>query len=257
MRTARFSVAESHGRCLLQLWSEERNLVRTVVDVQQRAQCLRLATRRMGAAKPQSLELAPTSDRRTPTARDAARRNYLRLLERVLTRHFIGSKVDGLRTAMDLEHSFGPAYVRGRLLKGTAADAVIGVSAAESASVIDGVLTLGILWLDYCRQHADARRHFGGLKVVVPAGAWRTTAERMAWLNHAAADFELIHSRRAQRRARSRRLPRHRQSRLAPRPRFLAAAAAIERCQAGIDRLLALVPAAARERVEIRPHSRH
>ena len=66
---------------------------------------------------------------------------------------------------MDLEHSFGPAYVRGRLLKGTAADAVIGVGAAESASVIDGVLTLGILWLDYCRQHADARRHFGGLKV--------------------------------------------------------------------------------------------
>ena len=139
-----------------------------------------------------SLELVPTSDRRTPTARDTARRNYLRLLERVLARHFIGAKVDGLRTAMDLEHSFGPAYVRGRLLKGTAADAVIGVGAAESGAVIDGVLTLGILWLDYCRQHADARRHFGGLKVVVPAGAWRTTAERMAWLNHAAADFELF-----------------------------------------------------------------
>ena len=72
----------------------------------------------MGAAKPQTLELVPTSDRRTPTARDAARRNYQRLLERVLTRQFIGSKVDGLRSAMDLEHSFGPAYVRGRLLRG-------------------------------------------------------------------------------------------------------------------------------------------
>jgi hypothetical protein len=216
MRTARYSVAESHGRCLLQFWSEERNLVRTVVGVEERAQCLRLATRRMGVVKPQFLELAPTSDRRTPSARDAARRNYLRLLERALTRHFIGSKVDGLRTAMDLEHSFGPAYVRGRLLKGSAANAVIGVSAAESTSVVDGVLTLGILWLDYCRQHSDARRHFGGLKVVVPAGAWRTTAERMAWLNHAAANFELFtleeasHSRRAQRRARSRRLSRHR-----------------------------------------------
>ena len=192
MRTARYAVAESHGRCLLQLWSEERNLVRTVVEVQERAQCLRLMTRRMGAAKPQALELVPTSDRRTPTARDAARRNYQRLLERVLTRSFIGSKVDGLRSAMDLEHSFGPAYVRGRLLRGTAADAVIGVSEAESAAMVDGVLTLGILWLDHCRQHGDGRRHFGGLKVVVPAGAWRTTAERMAWLNHAAADFQLF-----------------------------------------------------------------
>ena len=158
----------------------------------ERAQSLRLLTRRMGAARPQALELVPTSDRRTPTTRDSARRNYQRLLERALTRAFIGSKVDGLRSAMDLEHSFGPAYVRGRLLEGTAADAVIGVSEAESAATIDGILTLGILWLDYCRKQGDARRHFGGLKVIVPAGAWRTTAERMAWLNHAAADFQLF-----------------------------------------------------------------
>ena len=82
MRTAHYAVSEQHGRCLLQLWSEERNLMRTVVGVQERAQCLRLTTRRMGAAKPQALELVPTNDRRTPTAREAGRRNYLRVLER-------------------------------------------------------------------------------------------------------------------------------------------------------------------------------
>src|ERR1035441_8471189 len=56
MRSARYAVSEQHGRCLLQLWSEERNLVRTVVEFKERAQCLRLMTRRMGAAKPQALE---------------------------------------------------------------------------------------------------------------------------------------------------------------------------------------------------------
>jgi hypothetical protein len=254
MRTARCSVEESHGRCLLQLWSGERNLVRTVVDVKPRAQSLRLATRKMGAARPQFLELVPTSDRRTPTTRDTARRNYQRLLERVLARHFIGAKVDGLRTAMDLEHSFGPAYLRGRLLKGTAADAVIGVGAEESAAAIDGILTLGILWLDYCRQHADARHHFGSLKVVVPAGAWRPTSERMAWLNHAAANFELF-------------TLDERSEELAPVDfrdtgnldahlvHAFSPDAARERCQTGIAHLLALVPDAARERVEIRPRS--
>ena len=254
MRTAHYSVGESHGRCLLELWSEERNLVRTVVDVKERAQYLRLVTRRMGAAKPQTLELVPTSDRRTPTARDTARRNYMRLLERVLSRHFIGAKVDGMRTAMDLEHSFGPAYARGRLLKGSAAEAVIGVGDAESASTIDGVLTLGILWLDYCRNQGDARRHFGSLKVVVPLGAWRTTAERMAWLNHSTADFALF-------------TLDERSEELAPVDfrdtgnldshlvHVFSPSAALERCQSGIDRLLALVPDAARERVEIRPHS--
>ena len=250
MRMARYAISESHGRCLLQMWSDERNLVRTIVDIQQRAQCLRLTTRRMGIAKPAALELVPNSDRRTPTSRDSARRNYQRLLERVLSRAFIGCKVDGLRSAMDLEHSFGPAYVRGRLLRGTAADAVIGVGGSESSSTIDGVLTLGILWLDYCRRHAGARRHFGGLKVIVPAEAWRTTAQRMAWLNHAAAEFQLytLDERSEEFIQVDFRDTGNQESRLV---HAFSAAAAIERSKAGIDRLKAIIPPVAQPRVEI------
>jgi len=82
------------------------------------------------------------------------------MLERVLSRHFVDEKIEGFRSAMDLEHSFGPAYVRGRTFKGTNAVAVVGVSEAESSAIIGGVLTIGLLWLDYCRQHATARRHW-------------------------------------------------------------------------------------------------
>ncbi len=250
MRTAHYAVSADHGRCLLQLWSEERNLVRTVVEAQERAACLRLQTRRMGAARPQLLELVPNRDRRTPTVRETARRNYLRLLERVLTRNFIGSKVEGLRSAMDLEHSFGPAYVRGRLLRGTAAESVIGVGEAESAAVTDGILTLGILWLDYCRAHGDGRRHFGGLKVVVPPDGWRTTAERMRWLLPGAAEFQLF-------------TLDERSEELTPVDlqdagnldlrlvHAFSADAAVERCRAGLDRLLGLTPTGARKRVEV------
>jgi hypothetical protein len=208
----------------------------------------------MGAPKPQALELVPNSDRRTPTARDTARRNYQRLLERALSRVFIGSKVDGLSSAMDLEHSFGPAYTRGRLLKGTAAEAVIGVGAAESAATVDGILTLGVLWLDHCRQHTDGRRHFGGLMVVVPPGAWRTTAERMAWLNHAAAEFQLftLDERNEELIAVDIRDLGNLESRLV---HAFSAQAAIERCQAGLDRLLALVPPGARDRIEVHARS--
>jgi hypothetical protein len=251
MRSGRYAVTEQHGRCLLQLWSDERNLMRTVVGIEERAQCMRLMTRRMGTAKPQALELVPTSDRRTATAREGARRDYQRLLERALARRFIGSKVDGLRSAMDLEHSFGPAYVRGRLLKGTAADAVIGVSAAESGAMVDGILTLGILWLDHCRKKGDGRRHFGGLKVIVPAGAWRTTAERMAWLNQGAAEFQLytLDERSEELEPVDFRDTGNLESRLV---HAFSAAAAIQRCNAGIAHMMELVPEAARERVEVR-----
>lgn len=250
MRTARYSVGESHGRCLLQFWSVERNMLRTVVEVQQRAHSLRILTRRMGVTRPQALELVPTSDRRTPTSRDAARRNYQRLLERVLSRYFVDLKIDGFRSAMDLEHSFGPAYVRGRLLKGTAAEAVIGVSESESSAMIEGVLTLGILWLDYCRQHTNARRHFGGLKVIVPAGNWRTVAERMAWLNHAAADFQLysLDERSEELEQVDFRDTGNFESRLM---QAFSKSAAIERCQPGIDRLIELLPEGAQKRIEV------
>ncbi|HTJ30032.1 MAG TPA: hypothetical protein VL346_06010, partial [Acidobacteriaceae bacterium] len=177
MRRARYSVAESHGRCLLQLLSDEQNLVRTVVGVESRAGSLRVATRRMGASRPETLEFTPTSEHRTPTARDAARRQYLRLLERVLQRAFPDWRPESFRAAADLEHSFGPAYVRGLLLRGgMASEAVIGVSAEENASTIDGVLTLGLLWLNRCRELSASQprsRHVGGLKVIVPAGRWR------------------------------------------------------------------------------------
>lgn len=199
LRWTKYSIAESHGRCLLQLWSEERNLVRTVLSVQPRSGCLRLATRRMGATQPVTLELVPTSERRTPIARDTARRQYMRLLERVLQRAFPDWTVEGLRAATDLEHSFGPAYVRGHLLrgsKGMTAEAIIGVGSDESPAMIDGVLTLGLLWLDYCREHSvrrkSATRHYGALRVIVPAGMARTTAERMAWLHPGLARFQLF-----------------------------------------------------------------
>jgi len=254
MRLAKYSIAESHGRCLLQLWSDERNLVRTVIDIQHRAQSLRVITRRMGAPKPQALELVSSSDRRTPTARDSARRNYQRLVERVLTRTFLGAKIDGFRSAMDLEHSFGPAYVRGRLLRGTSADAVIGVSQAEFPAVIDGILTLGILWLDCCRQKSEARRHFGGLKVIVPAGAWRTTAERMAWLNHAAAEFHLYSLDE-----RSEELQQIDFTDSGNQTVGLVHAfspdAVLDRCGAGIRKLMNLLPPGASSRIEVRPRS--
>jgi hypothetical protein len=128
------------------------------------------------------------------------------------------------------------------------------VSEAESGAMVDGVLTLGILWLDHCRQKTDGRRHFGGLKVIVPAGAWRTTAERMAWLNPAAAEFELytLDERGEELEQVDFRDTGNLNARLV---HAFSSDAAIERCQAGVDRLMELIPAAARERVEVRASS--
>ena len=192
LRSAKYSLSTEHGRCSLHLWSDERNLVRTIVAAAPRANGLRLSTRRLGHAQPKSLELVSDRARRTPTTRDAARTRYLRLLERVLVRNFPEWNAVGFRTAMDLERSFGPAYARGTLTHGSQAWAVIGIGEHESAAIIDGILTLGILWLHYCREHAGGKRLYQGLKVVVPRGTAPLTLSRMAWLNAEAAQWQLF-----------------------------------------------------------------
>lgn len=191
MASAHFSITTEQNRCLLHLWSDERNLVRTVCGLKVRKDSLRVEVRRFGQAKPQVLELVANRDRRSPTSRESARAKYLRMLDRVLTRTFADWNLEGLRTAADLENSFGPAYSRGMLLKGTVAWAVIGVNGEEPQSTVDGTLTLGVLWLAYCREHSGGRRLFEGLKVVVPKGTVQTTRARMAWLNASIAKWEL------------------------------------------------------------------
>jgi len=191
MRAARYSLAAEQGRCLLHLWSEERNIVRTICGVQARKDALRLETRRFGHARPQMLELVPSCDRRTPSSRETTRTRYLHVLERGLLRAFPEWTAEGLRTAADLEHSFGPAYARGILTRGTSAWGVIAINREETQPTVDGILTLGILWLAYCREHGNVRRLFEGLKIIVPPGMGRTTCARLPSLNNNAAKWEV------------------------------------------------------------------
>jgi hypothetical protein len=191
LSSAKCEVSTAHDRCMVHLWSDERNLVRRIVGVEERAGMLRLATLRFGQTQTKLLELVADRERRTPTTRETARTRYVKLLERVLLREFPDSKPEGFRTAMDLEKSFGPAYARGVLVRGKQAWAVIGVNEQESAATVDGILTLGILWLQSCREQAAGKRLVQGLKVIVPRGMAALTLARLGWLNADAAQWEL------------------------------------------------------------------
>ncbi len=254
LRSAKASISTEHDRCTLHLWSEKRNLVRQIVSVVERGGSLRLATKRFGQAQTKLLELVSSRDRRTPTTSDAARQRYLPVLERVLTREFPDWTCEGFRTAMDLERSFGPAYARGSLVRGNAAWAVIGVNEQESATTIDGVLTLGILWLHHCREQSGGRRLYQGLKIVLPRGLAMLTLSRMAWLNEDAAQWELWELQQSSEEFTQRDAADHGnlRTRLVHLPDEQAAS---ERFGAGTEQVLQLVPEGERHRVEQRLRS--
>jgi hypothetical protein len=254
LRTARHSLSIEHGRCSLHLWDEERNMLRTVVSATPRGKALRLGTRRLGTTQPKVMEIVRSGEHCAPGKRDAARTQYQRVLERVLAREFPDWKPDGFRTAMDLERSFGPAYTRGSLVRGNQAWAVIGVGAHETVPTIEGILTLGILWLDYCRERSAGRRTYKGLRVVLPRGTAALTLSRMAWLNPDAAQWELYElDERSEELTVCDLADRgNLRTRLVHHPEERAAS---ERFEPAIERVLHLIPLSDRARVETRLRS--
>ena len=254
LQIAKHSLSTEHDRCTLHLWSEERNLVRRVVAVTERAGSLRLATLRFGQAQTKLLEVVATREQRTPTTRDTSRTRYLKVLERVLPRTFEDWTCEGFRTAMDLEKSFGPAYARGSVVRGGQAWAVIGVNENETATTIDGILTLGILWLHECREHAGGKRLYQGLRVIVPRGAAELTLSRMAWLSAEAAQWELweLDQRTEEMTARDTEDQGNLRTRLVHHPDEQAAS---ERFAEAVRRVMTVVPPGEEGRVEQRLRS--
>lgn len=194
LETAQYSLSSEKSRCLLHLWSAERNTVRHVLDAESRNGMLTLTVRRFGQTRPNKMEICRDRDRRPPTAQKAARSHYARLLERALRRDMPGWTLDKTRlfTSMDLERSFSPVYARGLVRKGRSAFAVMGVNQQETQASIDAALTFGLLWLDACREREAGRSVVEGLRLYVPPKTSATIQIRLAHLNHAAAKFQLF-----------------------------------------------------------------
>lgn len=194
-RGAKYSISGTGGggdKCVLHLWSDERNAVRRVLEAELKDGMLRLTVQKFGQTRPSKLDFCRERDRRTVAAKRSTRTAYQAKLRRVLLREYAGWKLERITSDMDLERSFGPVYTRALLRRGQSAFAVLGVNARETQASIDAALTVGILWMDYCREQQAGRCHVEGLKLFVPTGSGNIVRERMAHLNRAAAKWELF-----------------------------------------------------------------
>ena len=165
---------------LIHLWSDERNLVRRVLRVAElSADRVVLEVQRFGRSKPDTLEFT-SADWEPPAARQA-REKFRTGFRQLLSEQSPDETIDSLSTAPDLEHSFSGCYTRGVLHRGSRAWAVLGVSSAEDAATIDAILTYGLLWLDWTREHARGKV-VAGLRLFLPEGSSRITTHRLSAL---------------------------------------------------------------------------
>ena len=190
--TARYSAAPERERCLLQIWSEEGNIVRRAISAEVKNGILKLSVLRFGQAKPSRMEICSQAERRSPSALKAMRAAYQRGLERTLPRTFPGWKIERLTTSADLEHSFGAVCTRAVLRRGPERIAVVGCGEGESQATVDNAVAVGVLWLDHCREHLPPNAHVASLAIFVPEGRARTVQLRLSHLDRAAAAWRLF-----------------------------------------------------------------
>jgi len=186
----KFVLGTRGDACTLECWDDTRNLVRRIRAVcKVRRGFLELEVERFGgrAGSLLLIDLAQVSN--APTARHGARLKYRERFRMSLRRQYAGWKLMELSTERDLHHSLSPAYPRALLRRGNQAIAAIG--AAEDAQDIDGVLSFGLIWLDYLRRR-ETRLSVGMLAIFVPIGAENTTCHRVRYLNRQTAQYRVF-----------------------------------------------------------------
>jgi hypothetical protein len=182
-----FVVESRHGCVQLQAWDQNRNLVRRVSAVERETRGkLVLRVSRFGKLAG-TLELID----RKRAVRDnvplrCARLGFREQFRLFIRRQFPAYKLAELTTEADLEHSLSPAYPRALLRQGASAWAAIGV--APDAVHPDGILTFGLIWLDYLR-HREPSLAIHGLILYLPAGVEKTTCLRLLFLDPAAGQY--------------------------------------------------------------------
>lgn len=174
---ARYELILRSGHVVLHLWSEESNLVRRIVRVEEQGlESVVLEVQRFGRVGTGKIALVRAEAPRP--ARRLGRVKFRSRFEQMLAEQFPDERLVSLATAPDLEHSFSGSYTRGWMEHGQRTWAVLACGSGEDAAVGDAILTYGLIWLDWAREHAR-RKVMQGLRLFVPEKSGGITAHRL------------------------------------------------------------------------------
>jgi hypothetical protein len=181
-----WELIEAGNRLTLQVWTDDRNLVRRVLRIDTQAPGrIDLTIERFGKRSGVLQLLDMARPRGEGAARKATRQSFREVFRRMLTRQYPGWQIVELTAEPDLQHSLSPAYPRAFLRRGGAGRAAI---AASGTADDGGALTFGLIWLDYLRRR-EPRTVIAGLSLFLPAGSERMACHRMRHLRRDAASW--------------------------------------------------------------------
>ncbi len=185
---ANFQIAACGSGLLIEAWDERQNLSRRITGIESRPERGRLTLRiEKFGKKAGTLALIDQASAAQQSAGVRHRRQeFGQRFERFLRRQFPAYSLDELSTSPDLHESLSPFFPRALLRIGTTAWAAIGAPVDPLRT--DGVLSFGLIWLDYLKRREPGLR-VAGLILYLPAQLSQATCLRLAFLDHRAVQY--------------------------------------------------------------------
>ncbi len=188
-----WEISEWNGRLVLQAWSEDRSLVRKIVEIKdQRRDHISLVTERFpktaGELRIADLAAAGGVELRRKSNRIAFRDRF-RLM---LAREFPDWRAEDVSTDANLEQSLSPSYVRAYLRRSSGASSIgmAVLAAPPDAADCSAVVPFGLIWLDYLRGR-EKGMSVNRLLLYVPLHREQSTAFRAALIDPAGIHCQL------------------------------------------------------------------
>lgn len=192
LTAARWKFSIEFGRLLLEVWNPNRSIGRRVEEIAYTDRDrMGLYVRKPGARESTTLEFRELKPAGLRGERPAARCQARGALVQLLKEHFRAWKIERVSNRSDREHSFSAWYIRGLARQGRTGWAFLGLDEQETPAAADGVLSHALIWLDWLRARSE-RLTIPGLKLFLPPGAARPTAERASCLNARTVDLEIF-----------------------------------------------------------------
>ncbi len=180
-----YTIEWQGNRLLIQAWDETRNLARRIVGVhEERPGKLELTIERFGGIEGR-ISLVDAERAGPAAARRGPRLVFREEFRRALRRQFPDWRLAELSAESNLEESLSAGYPRALVHKGGLGWAAI----AAPPGAAGGVLTFGLIWLDYLRKR-ERRLTIAGLALFLPQAEAKVACLRLPFLNPRAARFQ-------------------------------------------------------------------
>jgi hypothetical protein len=173
---------------LLQAWDDQRNIARRITGVEPHPQRGQLVLRieKFGKKAGSLALIDQASAARQPAGLRHRRQEFRQQFGCFLRRQFPAYSLAELSTSPDLHHSLSSSFPRAMIRMGTTAWAAIAAPADPLRT--HGVLSFGLIWLDYLRRRETGLR-IHGLILYLPAGLEQTTCLRLAFLDRRTVQY--------------------------------------------------------------------